>query len=30
VQDDFHVEINWIFNIVRQWNDSTHTWPMAD
>ncbi len=30
VQADFHVEINWIFNIVRQWNDSTRTWPMAD
>ncbi|GAC1301122.1 MAG: adenosine deaminase [Ktedonobacteraceae bacterium] len=27
---DFHVEINWIFNIVRKWSDSTLTIPMAD
>lgn len=27
---DFNVEINWIFNIVRQWADATRTWPMAD
>jgi adenosine deaminase len=30
VRADFQVEINWIFNIVRQWNDFTRTWPMAD
>jgi aminodeoxyfutalosine deaminase len=30
VQADFHVEINWIFNIVRKWVDPTRTWPMAD
>ena len=30
VRADFHVEINWIFNIVRQWDDFTRTWPMAD
>lgn len=29
-QADFHVEINWIFNIVRKWNDATLTVPMAD
>jgi len=27
---DFNVEINWIFNIVRQWVDTARTWPMAD
>jgi len=27
---DFHVEMNWIFNIVRKWSDSTLTIPMAD
>jgi len=26
----FNVEINWIFNIVRQWVDTARTWPMAD
>lgn len=30
VQADFNVQINWIFNIVRQWKDSTQTRPMAD
>jgi aminodeoxyfutalosine deaminase len=29
-QADFNIEINWIFNIVRQWVDTTRTWPMAD
>ena len=29
-QADFHVQINWIFNIVRKWSDSTRTRPMAD
>jgi len=29
-QADFNVEINWIFNIVRRWVDSTRTRPMAD
>ena len=27
---DFNVEINWIFNIVRRWLDTTRTRPMAD
>lgn len=27
---DFNVQINWIFNIVRQWKDATRTRPMAD
>jgi len=30
VQADYNVEINWIFNIVRKWVDSTRTRPMAD
>jgi aminodeoxyfutalosine deaminase len=30
VQADFNVEINWIFNIVRQWADRERTRPMAD
>jgi aminodeoxyfutalosine deaminase len=30
VRADFGIEINWIFNIVRRWVDSTRTWPMAD
>jgi len=30
VMTDFHVEMNWIFNIVRKWTDSTLTIPMAD
>lgn len=30
VQADFGVQINWIFNIVRRWNDATRTRPMAD
>ena len=30
VQADFNIEINWIFNIVRQWVDSTRTRPMAN
>jgi aminodeoxyfutalosine deaminase len=29
-QADFNIEINWIFNIVRQWVDTTRTWLMAD
>lgn len=29
-QRDFHVEINWIFNIVRRWIDPTYTRSMAD
>ena len=29
-QTDFGVQINWIFNIVRRWNDTTRTRPMAD
>ncbi|GAC1314770.1 MAG: hypothetical protein NVSMB27_50120 [Ktedonobacteraceae bacterium] len=29
-QADFNVQINWIFNIVRQWADATRTWSMAD
>jgi len=27
---NFHVEINWIFTIVRQWADATRNVPMAD
>lgn len=27
---NFGVEINWIFNIVRRWDDATRTVPMAD
>ena len=30
VQSDFGITINWIFNIVRKWADSTATVPMAD
>jgi aminodeoxyfutalosine deaminase len=30
VQADFGVEINWIFSIVRRWDDPTRTRPMAD
>ena len=29
-QADFNIQINWIFNIVRRWVDSTRTSPMAD
>jgi aminodeoxyfutalosine deaminase len=29
-QADFNVRINWIFNIVRKWNDPTRTATMAD
>ena len=29
-QADFNVQINWIFNIVRRWQDATRTRPMAD
>src|SRR5712691_9347558 len=29
-QNDFNVQINWIFNIVRKWVDYTRTKPMAD
>lgn len=29
-QADFGVQINWIFDIVRKWNDATRTKPMAD
>jgi aminodeoxyfutalosine deaminase len=29
-QIDFNVRINWIFNIVRRWNDPTRTARMAD
>jgi len=27
---DFGVQINWIFSIVRKWNDTTRTLPMTD
>lgn len=30
VLKDFHIEINWIFSIVRRWVDTTRTVPMAD
>jgi len=30
VRDDFGVEINWIFNIVRKWNDPTRDVPLAN
>jgi len=29
-REDFGVEINWIFNIVRKWNDATRDVPLAD
>jgi len=29
-KSDFGVQIGWIFNIVRKWNDATRTKPMAD
>ena len=30
VQADFSVQLNWIFSIVRKWNDARRTQPMAD